>query len=185
MNADLGDEDRLATIRRVVLESPYAGNVKGNLRYARECLLDSLRRGEAPLASHLLYTQVLDDANPDERAQGIAAGLAWRSVAECSVFYVDRGWSRGMLEAKAGAERGGHTIEERRLYPAGDLRCYQRGDGVEVSGEVPGEWVYAHVKETFLPEAKLKLVVRFHDGSTMGVSDPARIRFWKGDPQNG
>src|SRR5690606_24498929 len=45
----------------VIIESPYSGDVERNTEYARSCLLDSLRRGEAPIASHLLHTQVLED----------------------------------------------------------------------------------------------------------------------------
>ena len=36
------------------LESPYAGDVAANVAYARRCLADSVARGEAPLATHLL-----------------------------------------------------------------------------------------------------------------------------------
>ena len=66
-------------MKRVILESPYAGDVERNVAYARACLRDSLLRGEAPIASHLLYTQpgVLDDQIPEERQMGIDAGLAW------------------------------------------------------------------------------------------------------------
>jgi hypothetical protein len=81
------------------LESPYAGDVERNMKYARMALLDSLNRGEAPIASHLLYTQVLNDNNPDERKQGIEAGLEWKEVAEGAVFYIDLGMSRGMVSA--------------------------------------------------------------------------------------
>ena len=51
-------------MKLVILESPFAGDVKRNTAYARAALRDSLLRGEAPIASHLLYTQdgVLDDA---------------------------------------------------------------------------------------------------------------------------
>ena len=45
----------------------------------------ALARGEAPIASHLLYPQVLDDADPFQRQQGIAAGLAWAAVADATV----------------------------------------------------------------------------------------------------
>lgn len=85
-------------MRRVIIESPYAGDVEENLRYLRACLADSLRRGEAPYASHGLYTQpgVLNDDDPEERRQGIDAGFAWWSAAELVCFYVDRGWSKGM-----------------------------------------------------------------------------------------
>ncbi|WP_277969286.1 hypothetical protein [Sphingomonas echinoides] len=102
-------------MRLVILESPYAGDVERNVAYARACLADSLARGEAPIASHLLYTQpgVLNDESADERALGIAAGLAWKSVADAQVFYVDLGWSKGMSAAAGG--RAFETIECRRL----------------------------------------------------------------------
>lgn len=104
-------------MRLVIIESPYAGDVEGNVAYARACLSDSLARGEAPIASHLLYTQpgVLNDLVPDARAKGIAAGLAWRRAADYSVFYEDRGWSSGMLAALDAAQIEGHLYEVRRL----------------------------------------------------------------------
>lgn len=88
-------------MRLVVLESPYAGDVDRNVAYARAAIGDCLRRGEAPIASHLLFTQpgVLRDDVPEERVLGIAAGLAWHDVADAIVFYVDLGWSRGMFGA--------------------------------------------------------------------------------------
>ena len=51
----------------VILESPYAGDVARYTLYARECMLDSLKRNEASMVSHLLYTQCLNDLIPDER----------------------------------------------------------------------------------------------------------------------
>lgn len=87
--------------RRIIIESPYAGDVETNVAYARACMRDSLERGEAPIASHLLYTQegILNDDVPNEREQGIAAGLEWRAAAEAAVFYIDLGWSKGMADA--------------------------------------------------------------------------------------
>lgn len=105
------------TMKLVIVESPYAGAVQQNVHYARLCLADCLKRGEAPIASHLLYTQpnVLNDDIPEERALGIAAGLAWRSVAEKAVFYVDRGWSSGMTAALELYDREGFPYEFRKL----------------------------------------------------------------------
>jgi hypothetical protein len=102
-------------MKLVILESPYAGDVERNIGYARACLSDSLKRGEAPIASHLLYTQegVLDDKIEKERALGIAAGLAWRSVAEYSVFYIDYGFSYGMLAALESAKSEGRRYKFR------------------------------------------------------------------------
>lgn len=55
-------------MRMVIVESPYAGDIERNVAYARACIADCLKRGEAPFASHLLYTQpgVLDDGVPAE-----------------------------------------------------------------------------------------------------------------------
>ena len=113
-------------MRRVILESPYAGDVAANLDYARACLRDCLERGEAPIASHLLYTQpgVLRDEVPEEREWGIAAGLAWSDtfVCDAAVFYTDRGWSSGMLAAKDHHLENGTPIEERTLPGFGACR---------------------------------------------------------------
>ncbi len=88
---------RLAS-RLVIIESPYAGDVERNTEYARLCVRDSLARGEAPIASHLLYTQpgVLRDEVETERQWGIDAGLAWLAVAELSAVYTDHGISVAM-----------------------------------------------------------------------------------------
>lgn len=112
-------------MRLVILESPYAGDgvsdrVAANLAYARRCLRDCLLRGEAPIASHLLYTQdgVLDDRVAAERRRGIDAGLAWLAVAEASVVYTDFGATAGMAEGIAAAGRAGVPVEKRRLGSA-------------------------------------------------------------------
>lgn len=101
-------------MRRVIIESPYAGDVEKNLRYLRACLRDSLKRGEAPFASHGLYTQpgVLDDDDPEERKHGIAAGFEWRSVADATVVYADLGVSPGVQE---GIDHADGTIDVRYL----------------------------------------------------------------------
>lgn len=103
--------------RLVIIESPFAGDVEANVAYARRCLRDSLDRGEAPIASHLLYTQpgVLDDGNAGERNAGIEAGLAWGRMAAATVVYADRGVSPGMGLGIARANTEGRPVEFRRL----------------------------------------------------------------------
>jgi hypothetical protein len=104
-------------MRRVIVESPFAGDVDANLTYVRACMRDCLLRGEAPLASHALYTQsgVLNDEVPAERAHGIDAGHAWMYGAEAVVVYVDRGMSSGMEQGIARAELAGLPVERRSL----------------------------------------------------------------------
>jgi len=97
----------------VILESPYAGNLQLHIRYARAAMRDSLLRGEAPMVSHLLYTQVLDDEDPTDRAMGIAAVLSWK--ADKTVVYTDCGISRGMEHGIRAAQLAGRPIEYRTV----------------------------------------------------------------------
>lgn len=104
-------------MKLVVLESPYAGDIETNVVYARQCVRDSVLRGEAPIASHLLFTQpgILDDSVTEERSLGINAGHAWIRVAEALIVYTDMGISKGMEYGIAAAEHAGIPIEYRSL----------------------------------------------------------------------
>lgn len=110
-------------MRLVIIESPYAGNVALNVEYARAAMLDCLARGEAPFASHLLYTQVLDDDEPDERYLGISAGLDWVERADASVVYVDLGVSGGMRQGIKRALAVGRAVYARGLFPSPRALC--------------------------------------------------------------
>jgi len=86
----------------VLIESPYAGDtpekVQQNIEYAQKAIKDCLERKEAPFASHLLYTQALDDNVPSERELGIKAGLVYSQIVDKIVVYIDRGISDWMIK---------------------------------------------------------------------------------------
>ncbi len=104
-------------MKRVIVETPYAGDIERNTEFARKCLHDCLLKGEAPLASHLLYTQpfVLDDDIAKERTLGINAGLEWGTQAETTIVYIDYGISGGMKLGIDRAEKVGRPVEYRTL----------------------------------------------------------------------
>jgi hypothetical protein len=104
----VNDKFKPKSPNKVIIESPYAGQVGRNVKYANICLRDSLMRGEYPMASHLLYTKALDDRKPKERDLGIRAGLFWGLEADKTIVYTDYGISDGMkigIEAANGADR--------------------------------------------------------------------------------
>jgi hypothetical protein len=101
--------------KAVYIASPLSGDIEGNTEFARKCLRDSILRGEAPYASHLLYTQILDDSSIEQRRLGMDAGLIFLRRCDLFVAYLDNGWSKGMLEEKRLAEQCGISIEERYL----------------------------------------------------------------------
>lgn len=109
-------------MRRVYVESPYGSDnpeiIQRNIVYARACLRDCILRGEAPFASHLLYTQdgVLRDEVPEERELGMEAGFAWGARADATVVYDDYGISIGMQKGIERAQKEGRPIEYRKLY---------------------------------------------------------------------
>lgn len=138
-------------MRLVIVESPYAADPvivnswprflrplvafflrRRNVRYARAVMHDCIRRGEFPIASHLLYTQpgILRDEDPVERHTGITAGLVWAEAAlawarihgpdhqAVRVVAIDYGISRGMTYGIEHAKRIEQEIEYRVLQRA-------------------------------------------------------------------
>ena len=88
--------------RKVYVASRYAGDVVANttaaIRYCRRVIQD----GYMPIASHLLYPQILDDKNPAERELGLSFGLALLQMCdEVWVFgKVTKGMAGEIEEAK-------------------------------------------------------------------------------------
>ena len=125
---DYAERLRAANPSLTIIESPYRGtdliDRRVNELYLTLCMRDSIERGEAPIASHALYTRpgLLDEDKPDERALGIALGLAWwRARDQLSglrpliVFYQDRGWSNGMKAALERASEHGIAVTCRNI----------------------------------------------------------------------
>lgn len=128
-----GTGGKVAT--RVYLETPYSGDRKEseqvqeaqrqrNIKYAIMCMGDCLIRGEAPFASHLLYTQTPEHgmvSDFDERYQRIGrdaainAALSWGTVADKTVVYTDLGISSGMKYGIDNAVAVGRLVEYRQI----------------------------------------------------------------------
>ena len=112
-------------MRLVVIESPWGAKdptiKKRNFDYAIGAMLDCLNRGEAPYASHLLFTHpgLLNDDDPGERDLGIRAGFAWGEKASLVAVYSDFGLSLGMRFGIERAQLRGQQIEYRHLYAEG------------------------------------------------------------------
>lgn len=114
-------------IRRVVIESPFGRNVDGskctpaeyarNARYLDRCIRDSLSRGEWPYASHGFFPAPgrLDDTIPEQREQGIAAGLGWAEAAGLCAAYLDHGETEGMTRGMARHVDRGIHLDFRRI----------------------------------------------------------------------
>ncbi len=68
--------------RRVYVVSRYAGDIKTNVRNARKYCRFAASKKMIPFASHLLYPQFINDADPKERELGLLFGLTWLSLCD-------------------------------------------------------------------------------------------------------
>ena len=103
----------------VIIESPWkatsAAELSRNRNYAQKAMVDCIDRGEAPFASHLLYTQIFDELIDDQRSKGIDVGLAWGRHATKTVVYQDFGITSGMVIGIKRAIEEGRGIEYRSI----------------------------------------------------------------------
>jgi hypothetical protein len=88
--------------RRIYVASKYAGNVEANVAAAIGYCRRVIDEGHMPIASHLLYCQILNDNDPEERELGLMFGLALlRLCDEVWVFgTVSPGVAQEIEEAK-------------------------------------------------------------------------------------
>lgn len=100
---------------RVIIASPYAGDTDRNIYYAREAMWHSFEQGEAPFASHLLYPTILDDHTERDRERALQAEYEWLAIADLVAFYVDYGWSPGMIKELKVARLAHRKIEVRHI----------------------------------------------------------------------
>ena len=88
--------------RKVYVASRYAGDVERNVALAIDYCRRVIDTGYMPVASHLLYPQILNDNDPDERELGLLFGLALlRMCDEVWVFgEVSEGMAKEIKEEK-------------------------------------------------------------------------------------
>lgn len=94
----------------IYVASPYAGDVEQNVENAKEYCRYVMEQGKAPLASHLLYPQMLDDSSPAERGLGTRMGL--ELLARCDGLWAFGTPSPGMEAEMAVAERLGIPVRQ-------------------------------------------------------------------------
>lgn len=113
------DRKRQREIRRrlkIYVVSRYAGDIEANIAAAIRCCQYVIKNGGMPIASHLLYPQMLNDNDPRQREMGLAFGLELLVLCdEVWVFSDETGLSTGMRAEEAEAKRRGKPIRYYRL----------------------------------------------------------------------
>jgi hypothetical protein len=89
--------------RKVYVVSKYAGDVETNTAAAVVYCRRVIDAGYMPIASHLLYPQILNDNDPAERNMGLMFGLALLKL--CDEVWVFGSISSGMAQEIEEAKR--------------------------------------------------------------------------------
>ena len=77
-------------MKLIYVASPYAGDIEQNTEFTRKACRHVMNEGHAFFAPHLLYPQLLDDSNPQERQAGLDMGLAMLPRCDELWCYGDR-----------------------------------------------------------------------------------------------
>lgn len=100
----------------VYIASPYSGGVERNVAFAKAACRYAMKQGVTPIASHLLYPQMLDDKVPEERNLGTGMGLR---ILKCVMRFgrvemnCPRGWSRRSVRQDGFGFRLGGSVSRR------------------------------------------------------------------------
>lgn len=96
-------ENELRSRPKVYVVSKYAGDVDNNVRSAIRYCRFVISKNKMPVASHLLYPQILNDDAPEEREIGTMFGLALLEICDevwCFGSEHSSGMKRELQEAK-------------------------------------------------------------------------------------
>lgn len=96
--------------KKIYVASKYVGDVEANVKAAVGYCRYVISRKCIPVASHLLYPQMLDDADPDERELGLMFGLALLAVCDEVWCFGDISESEGVRLEIAEAKKLGKTV---------------------------------------------------------------------------
>lgn len=112
-------------MKLIYVASPYAGDVKKNIEFAKKACRHVMNEGHAFFAPHLLYPQFLNDKNPAERQAGLNMGLA--ILTRCDELWCYGGRiSPGMLLEIQEASRIGipirRVMEQENVFVIGRVK---------------------------------------------------------------
>ena len=101
-------------MRKVYICSPYrakdGAQLDRNIDYAQALTKQAIEAGLAPITPHLYMTQCLNEDKPEERAAGMAAGLALLKSCDFVIAGVKYGISEGMSAEIAAADAAGIEV---------------------------------------------------------------------------
>lgn len=103
-------ENSLKNRQKVYIVSKYRGDIDNNTKQAIRFCKFAIEKGKMPIASHLLYPQILNDNDENEREMGTMFGLALIKCCD-EVWCLGKDLSSGMQREIKEAKRIGKKIK--------------------------------------------------------------------------
>lgn len=95
---------------KIYVASKYAGDVETNTAAAVRYCKHVIDQNGIPIASHLLYPQMLDDSKPEERELGLMFGLSLLAICDEVWCFGDVSESEGVQQEIVEAKKLGKKI---------------------------------------------------------------------------
>ena len=95
---------------KIYVASKYAGDVEANVAAAVDYCKYVISQNGIPVASHLLYPQMLDDNDPDELELGLMFGLSLLAICDEVWCFGDISESEGVQQDIVEARKLGKTV---------------------------------------------------------------------------
>lgn len=124
----------------IYIASPYAGDIERNTAFAIDACRYCITQGHTPVAPHLLYTRMLDDADPAQREIGLELGYRLLEHAD-ELWVCGERISPGMAAEIAEADRlgipvrgvgtieilmGSEMLQDMAVSPSGGMEMVMR-----------------------------------------------------------
>lgn len=109
----------------IYLASPYAGDIEKNTEFAKSACRFVMEQGHAFFCPHLLYPNILDEQNLDERQLGLDMGLAKLQSCDelwCFGDHISHGMMAEIEEAKRLSIPTRRVMEQEQGFHVGEVR---------------------------------------------------------------
>lgn len=109
----------------IYVASPYAGDIEKNTEFAKSACRFVMEQGHAFFCPHLLYPNILDEQNLDERQLGLDMGLAMLQSCDelwCFGDHISQGMMSEIEEAQRLSIPTRRVMEQEQGFHVGEVR---------------------------------------------------------------
>lgn len=109
----------------IYVASPYAGDIEKNTEFAKTVCRFVMNEGHAFFCPHLLYPNILDEQNPQQRQLGLDMGLAMIQNCDelwCFGDHISLGMMAEIEEAQRLSIPTRRVMEQEQSFHVGEVR---------------------------------------------------------------